>query len=133
MIIKEYSEYNEAEILGLYSDVGWCAYTDHPEKLQQGFSNSLIILAAYDNDTLIGLIRAVGDGHTVVYIQDLLVHPAYQRRGVGACLTKSLLARFADIHQIFLTSDNIESSRAFYSSLGFREVTELGCCTFMKV
>ena len=33
MIIKEYSGYNEAEILGLYSTVGWCAYTDHPEKL----------------------------------------------------------------------------------------------------
>ena len=38
-------------------------------------------MAAYDEDRLVGLIRVVGDGLTIVFIQDLLVYPQYQRQG----------------------------------------------------
>ena len=33
MEIREYSIYDETEILRLYQSVGWTAYTDHPEVL----------------------------------------------------------------------------------------------------
>ena len=46
MEIREYKAYNEAEILSLYTSVGWTAYTDYPEVLRKGFENSLLILAA---------------------------------------------------------------------------------------
>ena len=46
MEIKNYSAYNEKEILKLYSSVGWTAYTDDPQALKQGFQNSLLVLAA---------------------------------------------------------------------------------------
>ena len=45
MEIKNYSAYNEKEILKLYSSVGWTAYTDDPQSLKQGFQNSLLVLA----------------------------------------------------------------------------------------
>ena len=48
MEIKNYSAYNEKEILKLYSSVGWTAYTDDPQALKQGFQNSLLVLAAYE-------------------------------------------------------------------------------------
>lgn len=66
MEIREYSIYDETEILRLYQSVGWTAYTDHPEVLRKGFENSMLILAAYEGDQLCGVIRTVGDGHTVV-------------------------------------------------------------------
>lgn len=34
--IKEYSIYDEEEILALYSSVGWTAYTDRPDTLKMG-------------------------------------------------------------------------------------------------
>ncbi len=37
MEIREYSIYDETEILRLYQSVGWTAYTDHPEVLRKGF------------------------------------------------------------------------------------------------
>lgn len=75
MEIREYLQYNEAEILSLYSSVGWTAYTDTPEVLRKGFENSLLTLAAYEGDRLLGIIRVVGDGYTIVWIQDILVFP----------------------------------------------------------
>ena len=57
MTIKDYTEYKEAEILRLYAEVGWTAYTDAPDTLRKGFENSLLTLAAYEGTTLLGLVR----------------------------------------------------------------------------
>lgn len=133
MEIKEYREYNEEVILNLYTSVGWTAYTSDPSSLRAGFSNSLLTLGAYEGDQLIGIIRAVGDGATIVLIQDILVLPKYQRRGIGTELLKAVLARYPKVRQIQLATDNTEKNKAFYRSCGFREYGELGCCGFMKV
>ena len=68
MEIREITEYNENEILPLYTAVGWTAYTEKPEALEQGFKHSLLVLAAYEKDELLGILRAVGDGHTIIFI-----------------------------------------------------------------
>lgn len=71
--IKEYSIYNEGEILNLYNSVGWLNYTSNPSMLANAYKHSLKILGAYDADKLIGIIRVVGDGYSLVYIQDIIV------------------------------------------------------------
>ena len=132
MEIKNYSAYNEKEILKLYSSVGWTAYTDEPQTLKQGFQNSLLVLAAYEGEELLGIIRVVGDGVTVVFIQDLLVFPEKQRNGVGTALVKAVLERYPVVRQIELTTDQTPETAAFYKSLGFSEFAKIGCCGFMK-
>lgn len=132
MEIREYTEYREEEILRLYSAVGWTAYTDHPRDLEQGFRHSLLVLAAYEGDELIGLISAVGDGATIVFIQDLLVDPAHQRQGIATALVRAVLARYPDVRQMELVTDNTPKTIAFYKSLGFTEFSEIGCCGFMR-
>lgn len=133
MEIRAYTEYNEAEILDLYASVGWTAYTDDPAALRNGFANSLLTLAAYEEATLAGLIRAVGDGHTVVFVQDILVRPQFQRRGIGSALHRAVLNQYANVRQIELATDDTPKTTAFYHSMGFQELTELGCRGFMKI
>ena len=133
MIICEYMQYIEQEILPLYASVGWTAYTDHPEQLRKGFENSMLTLAAYEDDQLLGIIRTVGDGHTIVFVQDILVFPEYQRKGVGSALLQAILDRYSHVRQIELATDNTPKTIAFYKSMGFRELSEIGCCGFMKV
>ena len=133
MEIRAYTEYNEAEILGLYASVGWTAYTDDPAALRNGFANSLLTLAAYEEAALAGLIRVVGDGHTIVFVQDILVRPQFQRRGIGSALLQAVLNRYAGVRQIELLTDGTPETAAFYRSMGFRELTELGCRGFMKI
>lgn len=131
MTIKEYV-YNEDEVFRLYSEAGWVAYTNDMAALREGFMNSLLILAAYGDDGLLGLIRVVGDGATIIFIQDILVFPSFQRQGVGSALLRAVLERFAGVRQIELLTDNTEKTKAFYNSMGFHEFSEIGCCGFMK-
>lgn len=133
MEIRDYESYNEGEILSLYESVGWTAYTDYPEVLCEGFARSLVILGAYEGEKLLGILRAVGDGITIVFVQDLLVLPEYQRKGIGSALLRTLLDRYAQVRQVELATDNDPKTIAFYKTLGFREMSELGCRGFMKV
>ena len=132
MEIREYRNYNEEEILGLYTAVGWTAYTEDPAALRRGYENSLLVLAAYEDGNLAGIIRAVGDGATVVFIQDILVFPEYQRKGVGSALLRAVLDKYAGVRQVELVTDNTEKTVAFYQSMGFHDLSELGCRGFMK-
>ncbi|WP_419775479.1 GNAT family N-acetyltransferase [Ignavigranum ruoffiae] len=42
-----------------------------------------ISFSVYEDQKLIALLRAVRDGQTIVFIQDLLVDPVYQGQGIG--------------------------------------------------
>lgn len=132
MEIREYTDYQADEILRLYNSVGWTAYTEDPAALEQGFRHSLLILAAYENGELLGIIRTVGDGATIVFVQDILVFPEKQRSGIGTALLKAVLQRYPNVRQIQLVTDNTPKTVEFYKSCGFSEYSEIGCCGFMR-
>ena len=132
MRIEEYRTYCGAEIVALYHSVGWTAYTDEPETLEKGFANSLLTLAAYEGDSLLGIVRTVGDGETVVLVQDILVRPEQQRKGIGTALLQAVLDAYPRVRQIQLVTDRTEKTTMFYRSMGFQTLEELGCCGFMK-
>lgn len=132
MEIREYTDFIEEEILRLYSAVGWTAYTNNMSALEQGYRNSLLVLAAYENDELLGIIRAVGDGFTIVFIQDILVYPDRQGQGIGTALLNAVLSQYPNVRQIELATDNTPKTIAFYKSMGLSEFSEIGCCGFMR-
>ena len=115
-------------VLDLCDSVNWSNYTNHPQRLEQAFQQSLFVMAAYDDDEeLVGLIRVVGDGLTIVFIQDLLVYPKYQRQGIGRSLLQQTLERFKDIYQIQLATEQSDKNLAFYQELGFRRQEDFDC------
>ena len=93
----------------------------------------MLTLAAYEGDQLLGIIRTVGDGHTIVFVQDILVFPEHQRKGIGTALLQAILDRYSHVRQIELATDNTPKTITFYKSMGFREMFEIGCCGFMRV
>ena len=101
--------------------------------LAEAYRNSLCVLGAYDGDKLVGIIRAVGDGASIVFVQDLLVLPDYQRRGIGARLLKTLMERYADVYQFELLTDDTPKTTSFYEALGFTRADRLGCCAYIKM
>lgn len=50
-------------------------------------------LCCFDGDRLVGYAAVVGNGVTDAYIQDLMVHPDYQRQGIGHQLMQRTLER----------------------------------------
>lgn len=132
VILKEYAVYKEAEILRLYTSVGWTNYTDNPEMLRNAYLNSLKIYGAYVDDKLIGIIRVVGDGYSVIFIQDLLVHPEFQRNGIGTLLLKRMLKEYENVYQMHLITEDSEKTISFYKSLGFTDNCDVNCKAFSK-
>ncbi|HGA0998446.1 TPA: GNAT family N-acetyltransferase [Streptococcus suis] len=112
-------------VLEIYDSVGWTNYTDRPTMLQKALEHSLLVLAAFDSDRLVGLLRAVGDGHSIVFIQDILVLPTYQRQGIARQLLEQAIAYFPGIYQLHLLTDNTEKTRSFYEAIGFTAVDSL--------
>lgn len=118
------------EVLALYKSVGWSMYTRDPARLERALTHSLTVLSAYEGKQLVGLIRAVGDGETILFIQDLLVLPEYQRRGIGKQLIEALLARFPEVRQCVLLTDDDPKTRSFYKAAGFVESQQMGVIAF---
>ena len=43
------------------------------------------------------IIRVIGDGFTIVFVQDILVYLKKRRHGVDPALLKAVLTRYADV------------------------------------
>lgn len=120
------------EITNLYNSVGWSAYLKDNETLFEGIKNSLFSYAAYKNDKLIGLIRVVGDGKTIVYIQDILIDPRFQNNKIGSNLLSCILHKFKDVRQILLTTDKNVKTMNFYKNNGFVNYEDINLVGYMK-
>ena len=120
------------EVLPLYEAVGWTNYTQKPEMLEAAYKNSLHIIGAFnDEGKLVGILRAVGDGASILFIQDILVTPEYQHQGIGTKLLQQTLEKYKNVYQIQLTTDNSMKTISFYESNGFTSLTSLNCFSFM--
>lgn len=133
MDIRPYTVYLDEEVLSLYDSVGWTNYTKRPEMLKAAYAASLMALGAYEDNQLVGIIRVVGDGASILYIQDIIVLPECQRRGIGKQLLLSALERYPDIYQVVLLTDDTPETTAFYQACGFQKDTDLGLCAFLRM
>ena len=132
------------ELVELYDAVGWSVYTRTPERLVPMLDGSRYLYVARENtaegaERLIGLVRAVGravgDGQTIAYVQDLLVHPQAQRHGIGSALLGKIIADFdrEGIRQRFITTDIVDTPVIeLYRRFGFTPVQDNGCVTLAK-
>ena len=111
---------NKNELIELYKSVGWTADVNNIDNLRKGMKKSYVI-AAYEDKKLIGLVRALSDYATVVYVQDLLVASDYPGKRVGKSLMHHLLNYFGSVGQIIVTAKNDERTGKFFRYLNFRE------------
>ncbi|MBT7940437.1 MAG: GNAT family N-acetyltransferase, partial [Candidatus Marinimicrobia bacterium] len=84
------------------------------------------------DEKLIGLIRVIGDGLTIIYIQDILVLEKFRRMKIGTMLITKTLQKFKDVRQKVLLTDDNTNTRLFYESLGFDSCEKLGLVSFIK-
>jgi len=125
--IREYNKYKEDEILNLYKRVGWTNYVNNPFMLKNAYANSLKIFGTYKKEKLLGIIRVVGDGYSIIFIQDILVLPEYQHLGIGTALLKKIL----ETYQKILLTDKTEKTIQFYKTMGFKMDIEIECKAFI--
>ncbi len=104
----------------LFETTGWNRERQFTaEALGRALDNSQFMVGAYEGEQLIGFGRVLTDGVLHGMIYDLIVHPAYQRQGIGTQLLRKLVewcqaAELGDI-QLFCA----RGKRAFYEHNGF--------------
>ncbi|WP_338488237.1 GNAT family N-acetyltransferase [Ruoffia tabacinasalis] len=129
---KNSKELDIEKVEKLYNDVGWVSYTKKMEVLQQALRNSLEVITAWHGEELIGLIRAVGDGLTILYVQDILVLNAYQNQGVATQLMDKMLEKFKNVRQKVLLTEEAPDVRHFYEKNEFQSCDQGRIVAFAK-
>ncbi len=109
------------QIIALYKANEWSA-AEKPTELQNTLLNSHALITAWDNENLVGLGNAISDGYLVVYYPHLLVHPAYQGKGIGKMIVDKLQEKYKNFHMQMLTAD--EKAIDFYKKVGFEKAGE---------
>ena len=105
----------------------------HLEVLKQAILQSLDVIAAWDNDKLVGLIRVVGDGLTIMYIQDILILNAYQNKGIASELLQQMLIKYNNVRQKVLLTEEASDVRHFYEKNGFESCDQGSLVAFAKM
>ena len=62
-----------------------------PADLERAYTNSVLVVFAYDHDTLIGAARAISDGVYHAQLCDMVVTPTRQRQGIGRHMAELLV------------------------------------------
>ena len=92
-------------------------------RLEIGNKNTLMTqnyhIAVYENDKLIGYIDSVSNGVSDAYIQDLMVCPDYQGKGIGTDLMDKMI-EYLKKKRIYMISVVYEEClKPFYEQFGF--------------
>ncbi|KFL42233.1 GNAT family acetyltraansferase [Lysinibacillus sp. BF-4] len=130
---KENKNINVDQLEKLYNDVEWFAYTNDLPLLQQALSQSLDVLSAWDGDELVGLVRIIGDGLTIIYVQDILVLNTYQNQGIATELMKQILNKYSHVRQKVLLTEEAPDVRHFYEKNGFQSCDKGSLVAFAKM
>jgi len=110
------------QFLMLRESVGWKGVEPQVEKaLQRGLYN----VVAKDGNNAVGMGRLVGDGIMYWYVQDVIVNPLYQGKGIGKEIMR-ILTQYVEKNSIPNTIVTIglmaaKGKEDFYVKLGYIE------------
>ncbi|OIK13652.1 GNAT family N-acetyltransferase [Bacillus sp. MUM 13] len=124
---------NREHLERLYNDVQWHAYTQDSDMLQQAIEQSLDVISAWKDEELVGLIRVVGDGLSIIYIQDILVLKAFQNQGIASQLMQQVLEKYTHVRQKVLLTEEASDVRHFYEKNGFQSCDKGSLVAFAKL
>lgn len=116
MIYKYNETVSAKDLSDLREAVGW-------NRMEDEYSNPLMTsyyhIAVYEDGKLVGYIDSVSNGVTDAYIQDLMVHPDYQGKGLGTELMNQMITYLKE-NRIYIISVVFEESlKPFYDRFGF--------------
>lgn len=96
------------------------------ERNTRAIKGSIFIASARHGKRLIGILRLAGDSAYCLHIADFIVHPEYQRQGIGTKLLEMCL-EYAKAEKIGIDDNMGEftlfanvSADVFYEKLGFK-------------
>lgn len=101
----------------LFLSVGWVS-GQYPSRLHKALLHSSTVITAWDQDRLVGLLRALDDSELVAYLHYVLVHPDYQGNGIAGTMVQMATDKYRDFLYIEIMPEERKNA-AFYQKFGF--------------
>ena len=108
-----------ASVIRLYTQADWWEPGDAADAVDRLLKGSFRVAAAFDGNRLIGMARALSDGASDAYIQDVVVDPAYRKQGIGGKLVRLLLTELVENGVSWIGLIGAPGTEHFYRELGF--------------
>lgn len=83
-----------AQIIDAYVAVGWGSKGDYVEDDLRKAMDRLSVLVAIENDTVVGVIRALSDNYLETQILDVVVDPKFTHKGIAQVLVNKMIEQF---------------------------------------
>jgi GNAT superfamily N-acetyltransferase len=114
-------DYPAGPIVRLYETAGWWRAHYDPAHVGPMVRGSHAFAVAVDPATgeTVGMGRAISDGASDAYVQDVVVAPAYRGRGIGRRIVASLLERCAADGILWVGVVAEPGSAPFWERAGF--------------
>jgi ribosomal protein S18 acetylase RimI-like enzyme len=104
------------EISELRKSVGWNSMEEY---YNDSLKQSYFYICCYEEDNLIGFLDVVSNGVTDAYIQDVMVSPKYQGKGIGTNLINKAINKLKEDNIYMISVIFEESLLSFYNKFGF--------------
>lgn len=120
-IITEFPGDMLEHIAGFYISAQWITSEDDTSFLLPALSGSTLVAGAFDGNKIIGCGRAISDGCSDAYIQDVFVSPEYRGQGIGRELIKSLTDALQKLGVDWIALVGEPGTEKFYQRLGWKK------------
>lgn len=111
-------EYNE-----LRESVEWKLLS--PSQAKRGLEHTSFLVAARENNRIVGMGRVLFDFGYTAYLGDVIVRPEYQGKGIGTQIVTLLMEKTMNAaeggEQIMFILGAAKGKEAFYKRFGFKE------------
>ena len=108
---------HEAAIL--FAGAGWIGSAEEGTFLKKALSGSCAVAGAFSSGRLVGIARALSDGISDAYIQDVTTLQEYRGMGIGSELVTVLVAELRRRSIDWIGLVGVPGTENFYASLGF--------------
>ncbi len=87
-----------------------------PERIRRMFEGSNVVISAWAEERLVGVLRGWTDGAFDGYVCDLAVHPTFQKSGVGRALLAMLVPPYPEVRWVLLAAP---LAKDYYARVGW--------------
>jgi len=109
----------------LFRSAGWADGSETEEMVRNfnlPFINSTLVISAWENEKLVGVVRVLSDKVIRSVIYDLVVDPGYQDGGIGKELIRRSIEHYPNTEWLVQTTDKIAN---YYEKIGFTKYDDV--------
>lgn len=120
-LINEFPDDMLERIAGFYISAGWITEASDTSFLRPALEGSFLVAGAFENGVIVGSARALSDGCSDAYIQDVVVSPIHRGQGIGRELIRILVSELQKNGIDWIGLIGEPGTEDFYSKLNWQK------------